>query len=512
MTTKHRYITNTLMNIANTAFGFVIAYAMTPFILHRMGTESYGIWVFLGIFSISGYFSLLDFGFQGATIKYIAEFYTKNDREQLERVVNATVFFFFGVGIISAILLFGFNALWLDSVFHIPAAQRSLVSALVMILSASFLFQFPALALSAIVEGLQRYTYLRGVSMLATLLSKAVLLLFLRTDNGLPLVFGATLAGSLVMTILYAVIVRKLLPDIRIGIRRVQRSTLRLLLPLSSKLFASKVVGLVFNNTDKILIGIFLTVAFQTDYDIVNKSHIILLSILSVFNQAALPASSEFFAKKDTSTLQVLLLRSTKYAAAAVMPAFIFLMIYPSNFLGAWVGRDFSHLGPLVQLYCVHIILTMLVGVSSTMLVGINKVGQVLKISLWAAVINLIISVTTIHRFGLAGIIAGTSIAYLLSSAMYIIATNRIFQIRNAQFFHSTLLPIVPSMILTIAGLLAVRPFLHMTSILPWVVVVGITYLAFFVCLYWTGLSNEERRLTREIASRFLHFSRTAHP
>lgn len=510
MTTKHRFVTNTLMNIANTAFGFVVAYAMTPFILHRMGTEAYGIWVFLGIFSISGYFSLLDFGFQGATIKYIAEFSAKNDREQLERIVNATLLFFFGVGVISAILLFGFNALWLNTVFHLPVSQHAIVSTLVMILSASFLFQFPALALSAIIEGLQRYDYLRGVSILATLLSNAALLLFLRTDNGLPLVFGVTLAGSLLMTLLYAVLIRKLLPDIRIGFRRVRYSAIRILLPLSSKLFASKIVGLIFNNTDKILIGIFLTVTFQTEYDIINKTHIILLSILSVFNQAVLPASSEFFSKEDTSTLQALLLRSTKYAAAAVMPAFLFLMIYPSSFLGAWVGSDFAHLGPLVQLYCVHIIVTMLVGVSSTMLVGVNKVGQVLKISLLAAALNLIISVATISRFGLAGIIAGTTIAYLLSSAVYIVATNKIFALRHSQFFRSTLFPILPSCALTTLGLLAARPILHMTSLLGWVLVVGLAYLVFFALFYRTGLSKDERQLMRETARKFTRFPRIA--
>lgn len=491
---KHSVMSNTVINIANTAVSFIIAYVMTPVILGRMGTEAYGIWVFLGIFSVSGYFSLLDFGFGGATVKYIAEYEGTNDREKLQGVVNATLFFFLAAGILGGLLLYLFNTFFFNAAFHIPQHQQELVSVLVNVIALSFLYQFPALAFSSIIEGLQRYDYLRGVSLVTTIVSNFVIFLFLKSNGGLGFMIATTLLTSFAVTAFYAWIAKRLLPDIRIHVAMVKRETFASLVSLSSKLFASKIVGLIFNNTDKILIGIFLTVTSQTDYDIVNKLHIILLSLLSMFNQAVLPATSEYAAKHDDDSLKSLLLRMTKYSAAAILPAYLLIMVFAKQILGVWVGSEFSRLAPLVQLYCSHFAITMLVGISSTMLIGINRVEKALYVSVWAAALNLAISVFTIKFFGIGGLMLGTAVAYAISSVMYIIITNRVFNIRQAAFFRSTVWPLVPAASVTVIALLLLRPLMHFTKAVPWLAVAILTYAVFMLVFTLSGMDRDERR------------------
>lgn len=500
-TRRHPFYANTVINLINTVISFVVAYAMTPIILNRMGTEDYGIWVFLGIFSITGYFSLLDFGLQGAAVKYIAEFASKNDRANLGAVVRATIFFFLLAGILGGSALFLFNAFFFTDVFQIPTAHQALVGTLVNVLAISFLFQLPALGFSAVIEGLQRYDYLRGVTIATTLLSNLAILLFLRSDNGLPIMVGITVLTAFAIALLYAVIAKRLLPDIAFTILRIERQTVRMLFTLSSKLFTSKIVGLIFNNTDKILIGIFLTVVDQTDYDIVNKLHIILLSIMSIFYQAVIPAASELAARNDAGSLRTLLLRSTKLCAAIVLPAFLVLMTFPEQLLGAWVGADFADLGPLVRLYCSHIALTMLVGVSSTMLVGVNKVGQAIRISIWAAILNLLISLATVGRLGIAGLILGTAVSYILSSIAYVFVTNRIFGIAHRAFFRRTVLPLLPAVAVSLGAMLLAKPWLSFSGMSGWIAVILLGYAVFSGVFIATGLSGEERQAGRE----FLH-------
>ncbi len=491
---RHSVMSNTVINIANTAVSFIIAYVMTPVILNRMGTEAYGIWVFLGIFSVSGYFSLLDFGFGGATIKYIAEYEGTNDREKLQGVVNATLFFFLAAGILGGLLLYLFNAFFFTAVFHIPQHQQTLVSLLVNVIALSFLYQFPALAFSSIIEGLQRYDYLRGVSLMTTIVSNVVIFLFLKSSGGLEFMIATTLIASFAVTALYALVAKLLLPDIHIRLALVKRETFTSLVSLSSKLFASKIVGLVFNNTDKILIGIFLTVTSQTDYDIVNKLHIILLSLLSMFNQAVLPATSEYAAKNDGSSLRLLLLRMTKYSAAAIVPAYLLMMIFAQQILGVWVGAEFARLAPLVQLYCSHFAITMLVGVSSTMLIGVNRVEKALYVSVWAAALNLAISVFTIRFFGIAGLMLGTAVAYAISSVMYIVITNKVFNIGQAAFFKSSVWPLLPATVVTASALFFLRPLMHFTKAVPWLAVAILAYAIFMLVFSFSGMNREERR------------------
>lgn len=505
MNEQHRFFNNTIINLINTVINFVVAYAMTPVILGRLGNEQYGIWVFLGIFSITGYFSLLDFGLQGAAIKYIAEYYGKRDFENLSQIITTVIIFFFLIGVACGILLFLFNILFLPQAFHLPADQISLITNLVTVLAVSFIFQFPAFAFSAILEGIQRYDFLRGISLVITIVSNVILYLFLKSSSGLTFVFATSIVSAVILTISYMFVTRRLLPEISFSVRKVKKEIIKLLFGLSSKLFASKIVGLIFNNTDKIQIAIFLTVTVQTDYDIVNKLHIILLSILSIFNQAVLPAASSLEAKQDYENQRMLLLRSTKFAAAFVLPALLLLQIFPDHLLSAWVGEQYSHLAPLVRLYSLHIFLTMLVGVSSTMLVGIDKVGQVLKISIWAAVLNLVISTATVTYMGITGLILGTVISYMISSAMYIRITNKLFNIDPKRFVREIITPLLIPFIVTAIPLLVARPFLHSIRLPIWLAVSIACYMIFFIMLYFFGTSKDERQTIRMYLAALRH-------
>jgi len=475
---------------------------MTPIILHRMGTEQYGTWVFLGIFSITGYFSLLDLGFGGATIKYVAEYRGRNDHERLEGVVNATLLFFVCSGIIGGLALALFNAFAFDAVFHLPDAQRSLITFLVNLIAISFFFQFPALALSSIIEGIQRYDYLRAVTFAMTVISNLVILLFLKPGNSLLFMVMTSIITALAITVSYGIIVRRILPTVHFRFRSITKDVVRSLLILSSKLFASKIVGLIFNNTDKILIGIFLTVADQTDYDIVNKLHLILLSMLSMFNQAILPNASEHHAQDNRNALRQLLIRMTKYSSAIILPAYLLLLITPKQIITIWVGGEFARLSYLVQLYASHIVITMLVGVSSTMLVSINRVGKALSISIWAAALNFVISISTVHSLGIAGLILGTVISYIISSFLYIRATNNIFGIPHLNFLKSVVLPlIVPSLACSFI-LIGIQKFAPVSGLFAWFLLAAVTYVVFFVVFVACGMNNNERqyflgRLTR---------------
>ncbi len=497
MTAQKKIISNTFINILSTAIAFVSAYVMTPIILNRMGSETYGIWIFINIFSATGYFSLLDFGLQGAAIKYIAEYKSKNDIERLQSIVSATISFFLAAGVLAAIILLVFNSFFLSHLFEIPANQAGKVSFLIDIIAITFLFQFPAIAFSAFLEGLQRYDYLKGVAIAAMIISNIFIYLFLRFDNSVLFMVIVSSATSFGMMICYALLAKKILPEIRLTAFKAKKDTFGMLFNLSTKLFISKIIGLIFNNTDKILIGIFLTFSFQTQYDIVNKLHLILLSILSMFNQAILPATSEFFARNNHDTLKKLLLKSTKYVSVATLPSFIFIMFFAPKILSIWINPSFASLAPLVRLYCSHIIITMLVGISSTMLVGMDKVGQVLKISVLAAALNLFISIVTISKLGIFGLILGTAVSYIISSVIYIFATNRIFAITNTEFFLRVIAPVIPASAGVVCFFLGISYFVS-PGTFPQLLILSMSGYMVFVCIFYlSGLDKEEKNMVK---------------
>ncbi|MFZ0439976.1 MAG: hypothetical protein WAL76_17750, partial [Candidatus Sulfotelmatobacter sp.] len=59
---------------------------LSPYILHRLGDEAFGLWVL--IFSVTGYYGLFDLGIRSSIIRYVAKYSTIADNEELNRLIN----------------------------------------------------------------------------------------------------------------------------------------------------------------------------------------------------------------------------------------------------------------------------------------------------------------------------------------------------------------------------------------------------------------------------------------
>ena len=45
---------------------------LSPYIVHRLGDEAYGVWVL--IFSLTGYYGLFDLGIRSSIVRYVAKY------------------------------------------------------------------------------------------------------------------------------------------------------------------------------------------------------------------------------------------------------------------------------------------------------------------------------------------------------------------------------------------------------------------------------------------------------
>ena len=87
-----KIIRNTLYNSTARVLAIVIALILTPYIIHHIGGERYGIWAIIGM--VTGYFGLLDLGVETAFVKYISEYHAKKEYQCINRVVNTGIIFY----------------------------------------------------------------------------------------------------------------------------------------------------------------------------------------------------------------------------------------------------------------------------------------------------------------------------------------------------------------------------------------------------------------------------------
>jgi O-antigen/teichoic acid export membrane protein len=63
-----------------------VGFFLSPFILHRLGDDAFSLWVL--VFSLTGYYGLLDLGIRASIIRYVAKFAATEDEEQLARFLS----------------------------------------------------------------------------------------------------------------------------------------------------------------------------------------------------------------------------------------------------------------------------------------------------------------------------------------------------------------------------------------------------------------------------------------
>ena len=81
-------LVNVLSNYGVFFFTAVASFFLSPFIVHRLGNETYGTWALL--VSLVGYLGLLDLGVRGAVTRFIANTHASGDHDASSRYASTS--------------------------------------------------------------------------------------------------------------------------------------------------------------------------------------------------------------------------------------------------------------------------------------------------------------------------------------------------------------------------------------------------------------------------------------
>src|SRR5207248_5406429 len=95
-----RFVNNVLWGWLTVGVNLIVGLVLSRYIVRKLGTERYGIWVL--VFSILDYLWFFDLGLNTAVTNFCARFLATREPEKINEVINTALFYFFllGVGII----------------------------------------------------------------------------------------------------------------------------------------------------------------------------------------------------------------------------------------------------------------------------------------------------------------------------------------------------------------------------------------------------------------------------
>lgn len=465
----------------------VVGIFLSPYILHRLGDEAFGLWIL--IFSATGYYGLFDLGIRSSIVRYIAKYSATQEYDELNRLVNTAMFSYGGIGIVAmSITLIATR--YVDSIFRIPADFVVTARWLLLMVGTSVSLGFPLGVFSGILEGLQRFYLLNFTSISSTLIRALLIVVALRHGRGLLAVALITVSLPLLNQFVNAAAVFRHLP-LRLGIQYVNRSSLRRIASYSGTTFLIIVAGRLRFKSDALVIGTFVSAAAVTYFTIGSRLVDYSSEVVSSLAQLFVPMSSQSQAKGDLDGLRKILVVGNRACAFIIFPITAILTVLGKSVIEAWVGPKYiatSYPVMLVLLYPMTLMLAQ--SASGRTLWGMAKHGTWAWVVLAEGAANLILSIILVRPYGIMGDAIGTAIP--LSCSMILFLPHHLCQLLGIKLktylYRAFVFPLVLCVPLVAVLLLMQRWFIphHLGPLLIQLVIAGLVYGLGLAWAFWT--------------------------
>jgi len=416
MSLKIRALKNVASNWAGLAVNIAVGFFLSPFILHHLGDEAFGLWVL--IFSITGYYGIFDFGIRSSLIRYVSKFQAIGDKEQLARLINTSLFTYSCLALVlMAPTVLG--SIYVDRLFHIPSNFLKDGRILFFMVGTSLALGFPLGISGGILEGLQRF-YILNWTNIAALLVRAVLIIYvLRHGLGLLSVALITVSLPLIASAVRGIVAHRLLA-VPYGWKYVNRESFRQVANYGSYTFVIIIAFQLRFKTDAVVIGSFLSAAAITHFSIgarlVDYGGNVVTSLANIFT----PMSSHFDATGDHAQLRKIFVSGNRACALVMFPIVVVLVVMGKSVIEAWVGRQYVSSYTVLLILLIPSALYESQSTSTRILLGMSLHKTLAYIVLMEGVANLILSIALVRPLGIVGDAIGTAIPLLCTALFFL--------------------------------------------------------------------------------------------
>jgi O-antigen/teichoic acid export membrane protein len=458
---------NTVVTGVRTIVRAIVAFALLPLLIHRIGEAPTGLFVFAT--TLTGYFTAVEYGLGTSVTKYVAEHRATGDAEQLGSILRASLALMVGIGVVVALIVVVLALLGGQALFGGPSTSSQAVPTL-LAAAVIALFYWPSRLGSAALQGLERYdlnaviqitssVLMLGFIYVATNLTHSVAVL--TAIFGVMLVLEGAGAGALAWPHL----------GLRRGLGRWRGAHLRPALGFGGGLFLMGMSDTLIYESDRIVVAAFVGAAAIVVYEVALRPHTGVRLIGGLIGAALISTSSRLVAQARPERLRALVLVSSLYSVVVTVPFVILIFVLARPILEAWIDPSYGRYGVYVQIFVSYWLLGANTGVLGSAVTGIGRIRVFVWLTVVGAVLTLGLSIGLVVAWGTVGVIWGTVIPAWLGLPVWMYYALRHVGIPKLRYAREVLVPgylpifawtvpvVVLARVLQPAGLLGVGVF-----------------------------------------------------
>lgn len=485
---------NSFANFLGGALPALVTIVTLPIIVSGLGEDAYGI--FALIVAIVGYFAIIDINITAGSVKYLAEYHARADKEKISQVVSLGTAIYVGIGLIGGIVIVAAAPWLVGHVFKVPPTLHEMATDAMRIGGVGFLLSQLQLYLQSIPQSLGRYDisarFEASFGMLIPILTVIVVVL----GGDLVAVVLLRVAASVLNVGLLWHRIRQLLPDYRWLAPRAEIT--RTVLSFSGFAYLKRIASVTYAQADKLIIGALAGVQWLTFYAVAFTLVSRVFNMTFRISAVMFPASSTLAARDEIDRLRRLYLVAVRYTVFLNGAIMILLVVLADSLLKVWMGEDFARRSATVlALLAMAAFVDSLTNLPSMINDGLGHPKVTGLFAVTRAIMGASLAYVMVGQWGILGAaVSQLVVALLMAPGFLIYAHGRTIPITLSELFLQGYLPVLTSIVGI--GLLGWGCSYALGSGLAGSLMTGCAMLALIGLLgYWVVLRQEEKAILR---------------
>jgi O-antigen/teichoic acid export membrane protein len=485
--------------VASVLLGIIVL----PFNLRYLGEADYGLLTLVA--AVTTYFSVLELGYGGAIVRYVAEFRARHDAPALNQVLSTMFYVFSIMGAIAyglAIVL----ALLLPVIFNLDPGQVRTGQIVLLIIAVHVALHFVFSVYGGVINGFELYYVNNIVGGAFNVLAALVNVLVLWLGYGIIELVASTTFVRVIPYFIYRRNAYKAFPQLEIRRAHFRWERLRELTGFSVYVAIIDWSARLTYATDVFILGVFLNTTVVAIYAVAQRLAEALLRMTNQLQTFLFPAVVSHAVGGGVDDQRRLFVRATRFQLAVAVAMCGAVAAVADVLIRAWVGPGYDASAAVLRVLAATVVIRTLMSMPTTVLKGTGHHRFVAIASAWCAMASLLLSIIAVKLFGMPGVAWGAFVpALVLSAGIVFPRTCRVVGLNVWDGFRRIVWPAAWPAAASITLLASTRHAIPATlpAVLSHLALGGVVYAALF--FLW-GLDRDERRwfigAFRQIAAR----------
>jgi O-antigen/teichoic acid export membrane protein len=468
-----------ILNYLAMTVGGVVAFLLTPILIHGLGDFNYGMWILVA--SIMDYYGLADMGIRFTLQRHVARYKGSDEQEALVRTFATALALSLVIAALTLIVTAVLST-FLPGVFHLAGGPASEFRRVLILLGISFAIGFPAKVLGAFLCGLQRFDLYNLAAIINTVLQAILLIGVLHQGYGIQGCAIVTLGLTVLSLAMSWKFVKMAEPDVSVPWQKASWQELRELFHFGIYIFVNQIGDLMRFRLDSFVIARWLNIALVTPFNVASRLIEYFRFVASGIVGPLITEMSNIEGQGRDEDLKQLFFRSTRWTTLLCLLTGSLLCLNGRALLTLWVGRGYA--------------------ASYTVLVTPSR-----------SVANLVLSIYWAPTYGIVGVAMGTAVPMLavriLIQPWY---TLWVAKVSFYDYFVESLARPLAVFALFLAGVQVGRYLPHNISLISFAFTNAWQIALFALLTYAIGFTAGERDQLRQRVKRIVAPGRRLSP